>query len=111
MILTDKPRQKLNDAEQLDLPTVKVPNKALENWKVVCYFLANQNGPKGFENTTLLTISLEYLHSGYMEELNQYVLLKGKFFFEKTNNRFFLHQETVEAAKNLAREYQYNIIG
>jgi hypothetical protein len=111
MILTDKPRRKPDDAKQLELPATSRPNEAQENWGVVCYFLDDQNGPVGFENTTLLTISLEYLHSGYMEELNQYVLPKGKFFFDKTNNRFFLRPEAIKIAKQLAREYHYSIKG
>jgi len=47
-----------------------------------------------------------------MEELNRYVLPKGSFFFDKKNNRFFLKDEAVELAKELARDdYRYTIIG
>jgi hypothetical protein len=74
--------------------------------------LDNQDGPPGFQNTTLLTISIEYSHVGFMEYLSQYALPKGSFYFDKKNNRMFLKPAAVTIAKQVAEdEYRYKIIG
>lgn len=110
MILTDKPKKKVSQ-DELPFEETKTTLAKRENVEVLCYFLGSQDGPKGFENCTLLSITLGSLTTGYMEELNKYVLPRGSFYYDRKDNRFFIKPAAVEKAKQLAREYKYTIIG
>jgi hypothetical protein len=106
MILSEKPKK----VEQQELP-LEVPktNKPIKKEEWVCYFLEHQKGPKGFEDSTLLTFSFEWNITGFSEDLK--LTLDGNFHYDKENHRFFLKESAVTNAKKLAAKYRYTIAG